>query len=86
LTEIGDSWNHIQLALNVENYKITNNNEEDKIIKLSQVLQAWIDADDQVTWAKIISVLEGPIVNKKRQAKSIKQFLCRPDICDKYKS
>ena len=55
--------------------------------KLSEVLQVWIDERTcEVSWRKIITVVEEPPIDNKIVADDIYQFLSRPDIQNEYLS
>jgi hypothetical protein len=86
LTDISDVWEHIGIALGVEKYKINSikSDNNDDIVKLSDVLQQWLDSDEDVTWGTVVETVKGQTVNKKLQVDKIKEFLLRPDICKKY--
>jgi hypothetical protein len=43
--------------------------------RLSRVLQAWIDNDKDVTWDKMIKVLESATVDNVAKANEIKSFV-----------
>ena len=78
LADISDQWEEIGLAIDIPQYVLTSLRMSPKsnIVKLSQVLQYWMDTQfSPVTWEKIISAIEGPIVNNKRKAKEICQYL-----------
>ena len=56
-------------------------------IKLSEVLQFWRDKRTcEVSWEKIISVVDNRPVENKRVADEICEFLSRPDIRNEYLS
>ena len=53
--------------------------------KLSKILQVWIDQrTSEVSWKKIITVVEDPPVECKQVAEKIFHFLKRPDIKNEY--
>ena len=53
--------------------------------KLSKILQVWIDKrTSEVSWKKIITVVEDPLVEHKQEAEKIFHFLKRPDIRNEY--
>ena len=55
--------------------------------KLSEVLQVWIDERTcEVSWRKIITVVEEPPVEHKDVAENIFHFLQRPEIRSEYLS
>ena len=54
-------------------------------IKLSQVLQVWRDKKTcEVSWEKIIFVVDHRPVENKRLADDICEFLARPEIMNEY--
>ena len=45
--------------------------------KLDQVIQTWKNTADQylVTWETVLAAIEGPIIDNKKKANDIRQFL-----------
>ena len=59
----------------------------DHTIKLSEVLQVWIDKSTcEVSWRMIITVVKEPPIENKVVADEIYQFVSRPDIQNEYLS
>ena len=57
------------------------------INKLSEILQIWMDTwCSPVTWENIIEVVEGPIVDKKNEAKAMRDFLGKDENFEHYKN
>ena len=73
-----NSWQVIGLALGVSHDYLDGlmHSQDDPIIKLSNVIRNWIDSQSSpVTWKTVISAIEGPIVNNKRKADEIRDYL-----------
>ena len=50
--------------------------QDDPIIKLSNVIRKWMYSQSSpVIWKTVISTIEGPIVNDKRKADKIRDYL-----------
>ena len=79
-------WNIIgeQLAVHYGDIKSAERKVDDTTI-LSEVLQVWIDKrTSEVSWKKIITVVEDPPVQNKQVAENIFHFLKSPDIKNEY--
>jgi GTPase SAR1 family protein len=76
LVPISAKWEHIGLALKVEHNIIDGlrRNEVDNTLRLSKILHAWINKDNNVTWDTIIQAIEGPIVDNKALVKEIMEL------------
>ena len=87
LTDIKHEWKKIGWALEVGRGVLgscTQSNEEDGN-KLATVLESWVDTMvTNVTWETVIAAVEGPIINHKSTALSIRDFLTKPDVHTKY--
>ena len=46
-------------------------------VKLCKVINKWITSGDQslITWETVISAIEGPIVDNKKKADEIREYL-----------
>jgi hypothetical protein len=77
LSGISYKWSLIGNALQIEENVIQNIKNEESIDKrrLSRVLSKWINSNNDVTWKKIVTVIEGPTVDEKATANNIKEFL-----------
>ena len=79
-------WNEIAIALNVDGNTRTSVRQDTQLGndgKLDQILQTWNEAQtSDVTWEKIIQVLESKKLNK--TAGEVKQFLKEPSTIKKY--
>ena len=81
-------WNIIGVQLNVRygqiksaEYNVTYNDT----MKLSEVLQEWIDRRScPVSWRVILAAIEEPPVDNVKVGDEIRQFLNRPDIYHQY--
>ena len=56
------------------------------IQKFFNVIQIWLDTFDSPTWAVLLGVIEGPVVQNRRMAKEIREYLSKPEIYEKYVS
>ena len=84
-------WKHIGEQLDVKDSDLKcleHNVAYDEIRKLSEVLQIWRDkrACDDVSWRKIITVVEEPPLVKKVVVEKIFHFLARSEIKNEYLS
>ena len=81
-------WNIIGEQLDVDYGVIKSaqyNVQYTDTIKLSEVLQVWRDMKTcEVSWEKIISVVDHPPIENKRVADEIYEFLARPEIMNEY--
>ena len=60
---------------------------ERPISKLAKVLRTWMDTESSpVTWENIITVVEGPIVARKKEAQAIREFLAKDENFEHYKN
>ena len=73
-----NSWQVIGLALGASHDYLDGliRSQDDPIIKLSNVIKNWMDTQSSlVIWKTVISAIEGPIVNNKRKADQIRDYL-----------
>ena len=78
LADMNNSWHNIGLALRVSpNYLDGLSRSSDTpTIKLSNVIRNWMDSQSSlVTWKTVISAIEGRIVNNKKKADEIRDYL-----------
>jgi hypothetical protein len=77
LSPISHKWEMIGTDLDVDEDFIEglNQNLNDNMLRLSAVLQAWLNRDIEISWDKIIQVVEGPLVNNQALANSIRECL-----------
>ena len=78
LTNISAEWEEIGSALNVSQNELDGlwHDHRSMKMKLSQVLTLWINSESSpVSWETLISAIEGPIVNNKKTAKKICDYL-----------
>jgi ribosome-interacting GTPase 1 len=77
LSDISYQWKLIGIDLEVNQNILKGLQQKtiDDMLKLSDVLQAWFDKNEEITWEKIIEVVEGRIIDNKTLADKIKQFL-----------
>ena len=79
MTNISADWEVIGIALNVSQNDLKGFQQEsiDKTVKLSRVIAKWMETESSspVSWETLISAIEGPIVNNKKKAKEIRDYL-----------
>ena len=79
LADINDKWYIIGSGLDVPRSVLNGliENPQNNTYKLDQVIQTWIDSSDQylVTWETVLTAIEGPIIDNKKKASEIRQFL-----------
>ena len=78
LADISAKWQEIGLALKVSCNELDGLqcDHSSITIKLSKVITLWIESESSpVSWEALISAIEGPIVNNKRKAKEIRDYL-----------
>ena len=56
------------------------------IQKFVKVIQIWLDTSDSPTWAALLAVMEGPIVQNRSMAMKIREYLSKLEIYEKYVS
>ena len=80
MTNISANWEEIGVALDVSQNDL-NGLQQDNItntIRLSRVIALWIQSESStVSWETLISAIEGPIVNNKKKANEMRNFLYR---------
>ena len=79
LADISDKWKEIALALQTPQNVLHSlqHSTESNIVKLFEVLDTWITSTQSspVTWETMVSAIEGPIINNKRKADEIREYL-----------
>ena len=84
LADISHNWMEIALAISIPRNVLNGLQHTYSVsdtVKLNHVLQTWMDTQSSpVTWETIISAIEGPIVNNKRKADEIRQYLGKQKI------
>ena len=79
LVTISSDWRVIGSALCVgENFlKGLDGSPDPLTVKLCKVINKWITSGDQslITWEKVISAIEGPVVDNKKKADEIREYL-----------
>ena len=56
-------------------------NQESNIVKLAQVVNSWITTEScPVTWKTVIDAIEGPLINNKQVANTIRKHLADPEL------
>ena len=76
----------VQLAVSYNDIMSTQNNAAyNDTRKLYEILQVWVDQrTSEVSWKKIITVVEDPPLQNKQVAEKMFHFLKRPDIKNEY--
>ena len=78
LSDISENWREIGEAINVSldfllSLKLSN---KENYYNLVEVIEQWmLFRPSPFTWEQVISVVQGPIVNNKRKAKEILEYL-----------
>ena len=84
LADISHNWMEIALAISIPHNVLNGLQHTYSVsdtVKLNHVLQTWMDTQSSpVTWETIIFAIEGPIVNNKRKADEIRQYLGKQKI------
>ena len=78
LADMKYRWEDIGLALKVSFDYLDglSRSHDTPSTKLSNVIRNWMDSQSSlVTWKTLISAIEGPIVNNKRKADNIRDYL-----------
>ena len=86
LVYISHKWKDIGVVLSVPYYVLeglqcTN---DPNIIKLSDVIEYWLNQSENASWALLFEMLDGPIVDERKVGDDIRQFLSDPIIHDIY--
>ena len=81
LADIDDKWYEVGLAFHVPDNILNGlrcSNDSNKV-KLSEIIDAWITTNEAgpVTWDNVISAIGGPIVNNKKKANEIRDYLAK---------
>ena len=81
LTNISVNWEEIGVALDISQNDLIGLRQDNisNTIRLSRVIALWIQSESSspVSWETLISAVEGPIVNNKKKAEEIRNFLYR---------
>ena len=79
LANINDKWNEVGIALGVQENVLSGlrQRQDTDTVKLSEVINTWITTESisPVTWETVISAIEGPVVNNKKIAMDIREYL-----------
>ena len=78
LADISSKWREIGLALGISDNDLDNISTlvQDSMSKLCKMITKWIETQSSpVTWSMIVFAIEGPIVNNKKKADEIREFL-----------
>lgn len=87
LASIDAKWKEIAECLKVPDGKIEGLEQSNKrdITRLSDALQKWMDTKtSDVTWEKIIDVVDNPPVSKPDEAQEMREFLQIPKNYERY--
>ena len=88
LAPVAYKWEDIGISLYIdmnelESIRMSNMSA---IQKLFKVIQIWLENSDSPTWAILIATLEGPIIQSRRVAMEIREYLSKPEIYEEYES
>ena len=89
LSAVSDKWYEIGELLKVPECDLNGltTGNLSNTVKLSKVLQKWINMrNNPVQWKIVIAVVEGPVIQNKDLGLKIRQFLEQPDIVSYYRS
>ena len=89
LSAVKDKWYEIGVLLGVPECDLNGltTGNLSNTVKLSKVLQKWINMrNNPVQWKIVIAVVEGPVVQNKDLGLRIRQFLEQPDTVSYYRS
>ena len=88
LANVAFQWHLIGDSLEIRYHELQSLRESNQsdIQKLYQVIQIWLERSDNPTWTKLILAFEEPPLQNKRMAKTIREYLSRPDVYEKYVS
>ena len=78
LYTVNDMWYDIGFSLQVRRSDLEDlkQSDDDNLTKLKKVIDIWKDTkSSSVTWEKIITVMEDPVIDKKEIADEIRQNL-----------
>ena len=78
LADISSNWEEIGLALDVSknDLKGLKQDSSSNTIKLSDVIDLWAQSQTSTfSWETLISAIEGPIINNKKKAEEIRNYL-----------
>ena len=78
LYTVSDMWYDIGFSLQVRRSDLEDlkQSDDDNLTKLKKVIDIWKDTkSSSVTWEKIITVMEDPVIDKKEIADEIRQNL-----------
>ena len=78
LADISSNWEEIGLALDVSknDLKGLKQDRSSNTIKLSEVIDLWAQSQTSTfSWETLISAIEGPIINNKKKAEEIRNYL-----------
>ena len=80
LANISSKWREIGLALGISDNDLDNISTvvQDNMSRLCKMITKWIETQSSpVTWGMIVFAIEGPIVNNKKKANEIREFLAK---------
>ena len=86
LATIDAKWQEIGLGLNIRENDLSDIADKSKsnTVRLSAVLQKWMETSTSITWQTIIVAIGGPIVRSHNKATEICRFLAEPENYSKY--
>ena len=88
LADVAYQWREIGESLEVQYGHLMSiqYSNQSNIQSLYQVIQIWLDQSDNPTWTKLILAFEEPPLQNRRMANTIREYLSRPDVYEKYVS
>ena len=86
LAHIANKWKEIGEALSVLYHVLEDlqRSNDPNIIKLSDVIEYWLNRSKNASWALLFEMLDEPFVDEHEVGDDIRQFLSDPIIHDIY--
>ena len=79
LANMDDKWYEIGIAFCVQENVLNGlrQRQDSNTVKLFEVINSWITTESKtpVTWETVILAIGGPVVNNKKRAKEIREYL-----------
>ena len=84
LAGIKHLWYEIGLALRIPDAELEGlrQNHVNNIVRLSKVLQCWINQNKEVTWNSIITALRSEIVGQTQVGQKIESYVLKGSVSD----
>ena len=85
LATIDAKWQEIGTALNISNNDLSGIAKGvSNTVRLSLVIEKWMETSTSITWQTIIAAIGGPIVDNCNKVTEICRFLAEPENYSKY--